>query len=719
MKKSIFLPVRCPPAIRFILFLLFLAPHTLWTQEIKEIKIKNAYLELFVDRSEAHFILKSIKPRDTFLTYNGKVPSTSFATIRINGTDHVYGSSQGRFTIPPKKLDDSTILSEWKIGSVYVKQILMLTGSPYSINNGDTLKVMYKILNKGSDRPQIGLRFTLDTFLGENDGVPFFMPGIGRITGYRNLYRDDLPPYGYTVGTDKDINIKFQISFPEEKEKKPDEVIMASWELFKDNFWKIPEIKKDSFKKDILSINDSSISFYWLAKPYTEEMERNYEFYYGLYHGEEYSVRDMDFILSMPDKTGIAPFFINLNCKNNSKFPFQKIRVKVHSSADGQFTYLTENEMQTSDVKPQASRDFSFKLIPNENASGTHQFVIHTYSYIFNNVITNTLVKNLTVINQKPVVLRMDRYFSPNQDGSCDDLNISIQGDIMDRFLVINNSLQERVKTVYFPSNVNLFSWSGRDEINGQAPDGLYYISISNDAMGREENVSRPGEAVLDTTPPRLSLDLTNTVINLRVMTNLVLRPGLFDTNGIKILELKIYSSNRDFYYQNLITPVEDQTVFSWNFKDNNGIYVIPDENYMVRLSAEDNACNIGRTSNLIYLYEKEPEPVKFSDINFKFNSSALQKEYYPVLDSLVKRINNNEINNLILIGHTDNIGTERYNKSLSEKRAHSVRNYLLKRIDKKFKDIISIGKGYQSPKADNTTKEGRQINRRVEILTK
>jgi OOP family OmpA-OmpF porin len=67
------------------------------------------------------------------------------------------------------------------------------------------------------------------------------------------------------------------------------------------------------------------------------------------------------------------------------------------------------------------------------------------------------------------------------------------------------------------------------------------------------------------------------------------------------------------------------------------------------------------------------------------------------------------------VIGHTDSDGSEEYNQALSIRRAMSVKNFMVSEgIDAGIIDVI--GKGESSPIADNKTREGRALNRRVEI---
>jgi outer membrane protein OmpA-like peptidoglycan-associated protein len=66
--------------------------------------------------------------------------------------------------------------------------------------------------------------------------------------------------------------------------------------------------------------------------------------------------------------------------------------------------------------------------------------------------------------------------------------------------------------------------------------------------------------------------------------------------------------------------------------------------------------------------------------------------------------------------GHTDNVGGEEFNRKLSEQRANAVRDYLISQGVAPEK-VTAVGKGFSMPVAENTTADGRQKNRRVELI--
>jgi len=101
--------------------------------------------------------------------------------------------------------------------------------------------------------------------------------------------------------------------------------------------------------------------------------------------------------------------------------------------------------------------------------------------------------------------------------------------------------------------------------------------------------------------------------------------------------------------------------------------------------------------------------------IEFDFDKAVVKKEFYPNADAVGAFLNKNSNVNVTLDGWTDYIGTDKYNKKLSQRRADAVKKYL---VDKHKVDparITAVGHG-KSFKYDNKTAAGRYKNRRVEM---
>ncbi len=104
------------------------------------------------------------------------------------------------------------------------------------------------------------------------------------------------------------------------------------------------------------------------------------------------------------------------------------------------------------------------------------------------------------------------------------------------------------------------------------------------------------------------------------------------------------------------------------------------------------------------------------SKIYFDYNKVTIKPISFPILDAVAETIiANTFIQKLRIEGHTDNEGTEAYNRSLSEQRAKTVMEYLVEKGVPKER-LESVGYGFSQPKASNDSEPGRAINRRVEF---
>jgi len=108
-------------------------------------------------------------------------------------------------------------------------------------------------------------------------------------------------------------------------------------------------------------------------------------------------------------------------------------------------------------------------------------------------------------------------------------------------------------------------------------------------------------------------------------------------------------------------------------------------------------------------------EAIRLNNIFFDFGKAELRPESFPELLRLVRFLQEHSNVSIELGGHTDNIGNDEANQTLSEERVGAVRNYL---IEQKIapKRMKAVGYGKKHPVASNETEEGRQINRRVEF---
>jgi OOP family OmpA-OmpF porin len=105
-------------------------------------------------------------------------------------------------------------------------------------------------------------------------------------------------------------------------------------------------------------------------------------------------------------------------------------------------------------------------------------------------------------------------------------------------------------------------------------------------------------------------------------------------------------------------------------------------------------------------------------NLYFGFDKWAITDEMVPVLEQAKLILEEDSSVNFIVSGHTDSTGPESYNQGLSERRAASVKNWLVKN-GISTERLETIGYGESQPKYDNSTREGRKLNRRVELQSK
>ncbi|GAA3973703.1 OmpA family protein [Pedobacter ginsengiterrae] len=120
---------------------------------------------------------------------------------------------------------------------------------------------------------------------------------------------------------------------------------------------------------------------------------------------------------------------------------------------------------------------------------------------------------------------------------------------------------------------------------------------------------------------------------------------------------------------------------------------------------------------NAEVIREGEGIIVKFdSGILFDFDKTALKEAAKTNVQSLAASLTQYPDTDIKIIGHTDSRGTEQYNMGLSERRAAAVKAYAVSQGVPSSR-LVTIGKGFAEPIADNETDAGRAANRRVEIV--
>ena len=103
------------------------------------------------------------------------------------------------------------------------------------------------------------------------------------------------------------------------------------------------------------------------------------------------------------------------------------------------------------------------------------------------------------------------------------------------------------------------------------------------------------------------------------------------------------------------------------------------------------------------------------SGLLFPYDSDVLTSAAQQNLSTLASSLDKYPNTDIIIVGHTDSVGSDQYNLTLSERRANAAVNYLVSRGVARSR-LRGAGRGESEPVASNDTDAGRQQNRRVEV---
>ncbi len=106
------------------------------------------------------------------------------------------------------------------------------------------------------------------------------------------------------------------------------------------------------------------------------------------------------------------------------------------------------------------------------------------------------------------------------------------------------------------------------------------------------------------------------------------------------------------------------------------------------------------------------------SEVSFDFGKAGLKSAFMPTLQKVAGVLQRYPNTTIHVVGHTDSVGSESYNMTLSHHRAESVVDYFASQGVSSSR-LVASGRGESQPRATNDTEAGRQLNRRVEIYVK
>jgi outer membrane protein OmpA-like peptidoglycan-associated protein len=174
--------------------------------------------------------------------------------------------------------------------------------------------------------------------------------------------------------------------------------------------------------------------------------------------------------------------------------------------------------------------------------------------------------------------------------------------------------------------------------------------------------------------------------------------------------------------------PDGDTVTYKWsapsgtlqNPGDRQTVWVAPQQEGPVQITVTVSDGKGGTASAATTIQVVRPTLVEltFEDVYFDFDRSTLRPEALRLLDDAIARLQANPTRNIVIEGHTCNIGTAEYNLALGDRRASAVRDYLVSRgVPAGRLETRSFGE--ERPKFDNAREETRRLNRRAALVVR
>jgi len=216
-------------------------------------------------------------PNGPILLYGHPNPWSSATTIRVDGVD--YWNYDGAKLAPiidgPRNENDLSNLTIWDINGIKVTQRLAIVKG--ISGQFDTVRIEYTLENATQTVHTVGVRLMLDTMLGNNDGAPFRVPGIGAVLSEREWLAGNIPAFWEAFDNLDAPSVKSRGTLLGGEATLPDRLVAANWRHINDTPWDFTPDPNIAFADD-----DSAIGIYWNPTQLLPRQKRTLVTYYGL-----------------------------------------------------------------------------------------------------------------------------------------------------------------------------------------------------------------------------------------------------------------------------------------------------------------------------------------------------------------------------------------------------------------------------------------------------
>lgn len=357
-----------------------------------------------------------------------------------------------------------------------------------------------------------------------------------------------------------------------------------------------------------------------------------------------------------------------------------------------------------------AGFEFDYAFMKYEELGNTHRFSL------------------LYRFGVPPVRLKAAPYvFSPNNDNFLDatrfypQLKNPTSAKSM-KVLVYGNS-STPVAELPVKSYNDGVAWDGK-LAEMALPDGIYTAKLSAE-FENGTSVSEPVRVEIDNTPPENQIASEPKLLRPGKSTALLI-PATFnlsayDRNKVSKWQLMVWDKDKKLFHTQSGVGAPPST-YIWDGKSVDGRYVDTGEIYYYAMYSTDTVGNTGHSPvETVLILLREIKLTFSSDALFDLGEADVKISAYNILKEMKSVINKYPESEIVVAGNTDNLqptgGKYRDNKALSKARAEAVKFFMVNLLDIEEKRIKTEGYGSDFPIDTNDTVQGRQNNRRVEII--
>jgi hypothetical protein len=363
----------------------------------KKVSVQNDFIFIDVnagDRETGRFSVETVKgdlstdkDDNKVLIYGRPVPWTSYTTIRVDGTDYIFGGTSKRAgrdaqygeVVSGPRAEGGAIETVYRIAGMTVTQTLSIAPGPVS-KLYDSARISFAVSNPTGAAHKVGVRVLMDTLLGSNDGAPFRV-GTQNITTEAQLDGAGIVDHWIAFDNLENPGVVARGTLRGPGLTAPDRVVFANWAKLANHPWDIPFSAGQSFLREGESEMDSAIALYWNETEVAPGGSRTVATLYGIeyltvtggilrigtvpYLGEWSTARDQ-----------VRPYTLYAYIGDEADFPLKDVKVTLKLPEGIKLGDGDSGERKLGDLKSKQEMVAGWEVTPVANAGGEQHITV-------------------------------------------------------------------------------------------------------------------------------------------------------------------------------------------------------------------------------------------------------------------------------------------------------------------------------------------------------